>query len=502
MRPFRTKQHTQHRSAPCPSPAGSPTRSRRTAGLLLALAAIVSMATLATGCEGAKVSGTADRTTIAAGGCDEALVTATVTISGKPKGSKTVTFDTTAGSFSKTEDLTSTTAVTDAEGKATVELFATTAVGTATVTATFQDANYDASQSITITFGPPTGEFAPVSDKISLTCDQLNVGALRNGQPEAVVPCHLSAETAAGCPLPAAAFIGSDTLILKAEAGTLEAKADDWTGNLLLAYKTSGGSTEPVDVDPAKGEPSRAGPLGETLNPRDGVVTIFVALRGREAFTDVNGNGVFDEDEPFDDTEEPFLDADDDGVFTLGIDPYFADSNGNGKQDGPNGTYDATTYIAASFKIIWSGDLEEKPDAGRLELSGPAAIPNGGSVTITAYLLDARLNPIAAFSDNYDYVGFTLNNGWTVMDPSSGQRTLKNVSAIHFDNQGRYLEYLPEAAAYTVTLSDDDSSTTNDPPYDWSLSVDVTATAGTDADGNYLSQDSYTFQQPETGTYQ
>ncbi len=463
------------------------------------IALVLAVAPLAA-CEGAAIDLASDRAVIAAGGCDEAAVTATLTIGGKPKANARIEFETTAGSFSPTETLQSTSAVTDAEGKATVSLYATTSVGTATVNASYDDDNYSVTQSVTVTFGPPTGRFAPVSDSISLSCDAINVGALRNGASEIVVPCTLTAQTADGCNLPVAAFMDQGAMILKAEAGTLEAVVDAWSETMVLHYRTKGGEAQPVDVDPVSGEPSRPGPLGETLNPRDGVVTLLAVLRGREAFDDLNGNGVFDEDtETFDDIGEPFLDVDDDGVFTLGTDPYFADTNEDGTQNGPNGTYDATAYIGASTKIIWSGDLEEAADAGRLEVNGNPDIPNGGSVTVTAYLLDARLNPIAAWEENSDHIYFDIN-GWLVVNPSSYQINLTNKSAIRFDEQNRYLEYLDDAAAYPITLSDDDGSTTYDPAYDWSLSATVYASAGPDADGYYANQTQYSFTHSVSGT--
>jgi len=118
---------------------------------------------------------------------------------------------------------------------------------------------------------------------------------------------------------------------------------------------------------------------------------------------------------------------------------------------------------------------------------------------VTAYLLDARLNPIAAWEENSDYIYFDIN-GWLVVNPSSYQINLTNKSAIRFDEQNRYLEYLDDAAAYPITLSDDDGSTTYDPAYDWSLSATVYASAGPDADGYYANQTQYSFTHSVSGT--
>jgi hypothetical protein len=455
------------------------------------------------GCKGGNISLTSDRTQISAGGCDKAIITATVKIGSSAASGKKVTFETTAGSFSTTEEMMSTVVTTNGEGEAVVELYATEATGTANITAYFSDENYSAEKSLTVTFGPPSGEFAPVSDSISLECEVANIGAMRGGAPEIEVPCYFSAQTQAGCSLPISAFMGGeDNLFLKAEAGSLEAIYDDWSYEMRLKHSTSGGESEPLDVDPLEGEPSRLGPLGETFNPRDGVVTLMVVVKGAEAYDDLNSNGAHDSNEPFEDLGEPFLDVDDDGVFTLGTDPYFADDDGDGEQSPANGSYDATKYISASYKIVWSGDLHEDEENGaRFELSGSENIPNGGSLTVNVHALDSFLNPVAAFEDNYDYIYFNLVTGWVLVSPSSYQRTLQNVSAVSFDEKGRYLEYDAEAAAYPVTLADDDGTYTNDPPYDWQLDVCLYATPGM-LDDYYHDQAEMCFQHSLRGTSQ
>jgi len=452
------------------------------------------------GCKGADIKFSTDKTSISAGGCDKALITAVVEIDGTPRSGKTVNFQTTAGSFSATEELTSTVGTTNSEGMATVELFATEAVGTATITADFYDGTYDAEKSITVKFVPPTGKFLPVSDSISLVCETDNIGALRPGNPDIRVPCHFSAQTATGCALPISAFIGVENVLhLRAEAGTLEVGWDDWSGETVLFHSSKGGETSPVDVDPVEGEPSRSGPLGETFNPRDGAVTLMVAVRAREAFTDLNGNGEHDSGEPFDDMGEPFLDVDDNGIFALGTDPWYYDTDGDGEYTGANGTYDATTMAFSSFKMIWSGKLHEHSDTSRYELSGSEDMPNGGSLTVSVFVLDTLMNPVAAFADNSDRIYFDVS-GYVNVNPSYGERPMTNVTAMAFDHRGRYLMYNNEDAVYRITLSDDDTSWTYDPPVDWNMIVTVYASPGKDEDDYFLNQDEMSFQNALQGT--
>lgn len=464
--------------------------------------AVLAIAVCTAGCRGAEIKFSTDKINISAGGCDKAIITAEVLIDRKVRSGKTVNFKTTAGSFSSIEEVTQTVGTTDSEGRVSVELFSKEAVGTATITADFYDGTYSAEKSITVNFVPPTGRFLPVSDSLSLVCDSENIGALRPGRPKIIVPCHFSARTAAGCPLPLSAFLGVEGVAhLKAEAGSLFVERDYWTGELGLFHSTHGGAAKPVDVDPVEGEPSRAGPLGETFNPRDGVVTLLVAVRAREAFDDLNGNGEYDPGEPFDDVGEPFLDVDDDGVFTLGVDSWYYDTNGDGQYTGPNGTYDATTYAAASFKMVWSGAMDEHSDTSRLELSGSEDIPNGGSLTVAAYVMDTFMNPVAGFSANSDYVEFDVS-GYVNVNPSWGRRPMTNTTALAFDSRGRYLMYDSEASLYRVTLSDDDPGKTYDPPVSWSMSIKIHASPGRDGDGYFLNQDEMMFERTLQGTSQ
>lgn len=67
-------------------------------------------------------------------------------------------------------------------------------------------------------------------------------------------------------------------------------------------------------------------------NPRDGWVSVLVTVKGEEAFSDLNGNGIYDSGEPFiDNGGEPFIDSNDNGVYDPKED--FTDQNFNGSYD-------------------------------------------------------------------------------------------------------------------------------------------------------------------------
>ena len=72
--------------------------------------------------------------------------------------------------------------------------------------------------------------------------------------------------------------------------------------------------------------------------PTNGRVTVLARTEGSEAFVDMNGNGLFDAGEPFDDLGEAFVDANEDGTYTPG--EFFADLNANSRWDAPNGRFD------------------------------------------------------------------------------------------------------------------------------------------------------------------
>ncbi|BDG10420.1 Ig-like domain-containing protein [Anaeromyxobacter paludicola] len=173
-------------------------------------------------------------------------------------------------------------------------------------------------------------------------------------------------------------------------------KGTDQTSTLGFAKNTVlvGGYGLPLDVEPFTGEPSHALAAPDacgvsTRNPRDGLVTILVAVKGEEGFVDLNGNGIWDQGEPFVDQGEPYLDENDNGVHDAN-EPYI-DVNGNGLYDGPNGKWDADTTIWAETRVLYTG----LPDLGVSTWSAAtfsvAASP-ATSKLVSATLLDPNLN--------------------------------------------------------------------------------------------------------------
>lgn len=475
-------------------------RSRGARGLaplaLLALALVLGPA--CDSLKGPELRLTTDKTTIAAGGYEYATITATVTNEGKPAVGVSVEFETDYGSFSDSLEMTSSSIATDANGVATIQLWSPADQGQTEVRASYYDdvSGLEGTDKVTITFGPPQAGNLPVDGRFHLDCPYLNLGALRTPKPDIVMNCEINAQTTSGDTIP----VNSMNLFFLAEAGVLEAVDDPWAGERIIRYSVRGGNAEPVDVDPIPGEPVRTGSLGEERNPRDGVVTLLAIAQGSESWTDLNGNGVRDENEPYVDLAEPFLDVDDDGVYTQGIDLFF-DSNGDGEWTEANGQYDADTFISTSTKVIWSGPLEEAPEAARVETE-PAStdIPNGGSLILQIYLLDKNMNPVAAFADAGDFVELDEPYGYVTLSPDY-YVYLGNMTSMEFDAQWRILQFLPDAGRLdNVTVADYDPVNPNDPVATWSIVFSATTTAGPQADGYWLTQETDVFNQSVGGT--
>src|SRR5262249_7716657 len=132
----------------------------------------------------------------------------------------------------------------------------------------------------------------------------------------------------------------------------------------------------PQDVTPLGDEfhlSYNAGCGSADHNPRDGLSTIIVAVQGEEGFVDNNGNGTYDDGEPFIDSGEPYVDVNDNNLRD-DFEP-FIDVNMNGKYDGPNGKWDANTTIWAETRVLYTSEARIGPNWSRWLVTGDEAIP-------------------------------------------------------------------------------------------------------------------------------
>ncbi|WP_297286905.1 Ig-like domain-containing protein [Moraxella sp.] len=124
---------------------------------------------------------------------------------------------------------------------------------------------------------------------------------------------------------------------------------------------------------------------GELLCGNPGFTTIVAYTTGSESFVDDNGNGIYDQGEPFDDLSEPYIDGNDNGLFEAERELY-VDINGNGQfdygnnqYDGPGGAFKNTT-IWTDIRILFSAQMRTESE-GITVTPSSFSIPNAGVET-------------------------------------------------------------------------------------------------------------------------
>ena len=458
------------------------------------LTVAVALATAGAGCAGeTTIVLRADKQQITAGGIDFATVTAQALLNGDPVGSGVpINFSTDQGSFAPSQDLYSTSVTTNGSGEAKVKLYSSDKPGQATISADFTDeeSGLTGTGSLTIRFGPPTLDKLPVGGTFRLSCEAVNIGALRTPIPDLNVTCELTALTRDGVAIPASALQPK----FLTEAGSFTPKDDAQSGERIFVYSPKGGASIPQDVqpDPALAEPSYADANGKVRNPRDGLVTLVAVIDGEEGFTDTNGNGVYDQGEPFEDAAEPFVDVDDNDRWDVG--EQFIDTNANGQWDAANGVWDPQAKISAIYKILWTGPVHDSPKTSRIERL-TNIIPEGGKLELSAYILDANLNPLAGFQANQDTVEWTLVSGGDAVSNDPTLPPFNNVLGFEFDRAANterkrwtIVSNSFAATPFTFTVEDGYPNDGTLTPTSFTVSVRINVSPGPSGDGYFLPQ--------------
>lgn len=174
------------------------------------------------------------------------------------------------------------------------------------------------------------------------------------------------------------------------EAGAIDRNnVTNTVGSTSVIFRTQ----NPMPVSPAIASPP-VDPTGLlTGNTRDGLSTIIATTRGEECFVDDNGNGTFDGPvtdtfPPACDLSEPFIDADDDGVFDPTTE-FFVDANQNGVFNDVNGVWDSNIMLWQRTSIVFTGGPDQMP-----VVPTTFAIANGGSQTFNFCVADVNANAI------------------------------------------------------------------------------------------------------------
>jgi Bacterial Ig-like domain (group 1) len=451
--------------------------------------------------DSSEISVSADKMDIPAGGMDFTTITARVTKGGDPKTNQEVEFETTNGSFHRTNELDITTATTDENGDATVILYSDLEQGSATITVRYSDPDSgdEKTTSITIQFGEPTSLSYPNASKFTLTCSRVNLGTwIPETKPDLRIPCIISAQNMNNDIIP----VQSLTLNYLTEAGVLEG-ALDYYSVYSLVYKTIGGLPNPIDVVPFMGEPERTcshfinGSTVTQCNPRDGLTTLLAITRGSESFVDTNGNKEWDSGEIFTDIPEPFLDMNDDGIYQAATEPYF-DCNENGSYDLGNGSYDMNTCISAVYKILWTGKLDDSPNASTFSFTSgdnDTSMLDNEDITFTVKAVDRNLNPLS--TGNYDddrAVSFSEDQ-YILPIGTSGSVLFSDIRGMSLDEHGLVYAFAPDDTVFTIYFTDSDPSSC-DPDCvteSWDVGATVNYSAGPEGEYETYNSSSHTF---------
>ena len=304
--------------------------------------------------------------------------------------------------------------VTSSGGSTTAYLQAPTTAQPIIVTVSFTTVDGDVlATSLTITPQAPAlvaGSLLASSSCASATtqnqiafdfmCTASSIGAFVSGRGPISVPCTLVmlAQNGNSVPFTPVRFFS--------EAGQLVDIAATAAAPRQFVYVVTDPPTSlPVDVAPMPDETSlglvavdTSGYIPNALqqNPRDGLVTLLAVVRGQEGFDDLNGNGVYDAGEPFCDEGEPFLDVDDDGVYSAAADVACCDNNANGQVDGPNGVWDSNVWLGRSTHILWTGGVSAKRSGFTALNPNGAQIPLQGSAKFSLAVMDRNFNPVAS----------------------------------------------------------------------------------------------------------
>jgi hypothetical protein len=368
----------------------------------------------------------------------------------KPSDGSKVSFSTTVGSFEPYDGASVTTLVqaqdaTTSAGSASIELYSFPGEGgkTGLVSASYTTINgVGVTGEVTVTIaegGLPSGKF------LSAQCDADNVQALdAQGDPnqDMKVRCIVTVKDIRGEPVPIAdvSYVVEEGCTLSRNQGGSTAGEHVFT--LIPDCK-------PAEVDPMNGEPNH-NEQGVIHNPRDGLLTILFHLRGQEGFTDTNRNGIYDPGEGFvgQDLPEPFLDANDDGVWTP--DETFIDTNEDGLWNPADGRWNEATEIWTVARVLFSGPPHESVHTTRFEPSG-ISVDDSGEQTLILYLMDENHNPIAAHNDNdtIDFYATDVN----VKAGDDDQRLISGMG-VEFGDSGINVETFNQGRSYQVTLVD------------------------------------------------
>ncbi len=160
----------------------------------------------------------------------------------------------------------------------------------------------------------------------------------------------------------------------------------------IVSFVSNGGSISRQQATDSDGVASAVLLTGQPI-PSNGIVTVLATMVGEESFTDANGNGTRDSNEPFSDVAEPFIDVDGNGRFDADVEhEVFVDTNNNGQWDEAQGAgvWDEEAILWRTVDVTFSGRTIATIEPER------ATIFSDEPLELTLTLADANNNPLTS----------------------------------------------------------------------------------------------------------
>ncbi|WP_207060603.1 hypothetical protein [Motiliproteus sp. SC1-56] len=186
--------------------------------------------------------------------------------------------------------------------------------------------------------------------------------------------------------------------------------------NTTVLFTTEGGVIEPSCVT----EGGACNVIWTSQNPRpaDGRVTVLATAIGEEDFTDLNGNGLYDDGEPVSSLPEAFRDADESGVWESG--EFFRDFDEDSQYTLADSFYNGSLCTSAAKTLGHCASLVEVRESSIIVMS--SAVPEVGGITFSPASItvtdDGKANISATVQDvngnsppNGTTVAFTVTVG-------------------------------------------------------------------------------------------
>lgn len=265
-----------------------------------------------------------------------------------------------------------TTITTGADGTAAVDYTAKTDVGVSSIIATVVATGAKASHAIAVRGAKPSAA------GFYFHCAKANLPVYTSVPMLETTTCEVRLSdrfgNRVGVPTPVyfATEAGAIDAVATTKAFDFANPNDPTEGTATVTFTSDmGNGMQPADVDPLvanpaqhpwprAAEPSRVDGF-LTRNPRDQLVTIIAMTQGEEAFVDSNHNGILDANEVFYDLGDPFIDANDDGVYdqiyTGGPweTRFCTDLSNCATYHPPNGQWDSQALIWVPTWVVFSG---------------------------------------------------------------------------------------------------------------------------------------------------